>query len=385
MCCPQHYQIDLTCDDAIDAVIFDKRKNVKMRELNATHFIKKRIVLLIALAFLLTGCNGVNPDRKVVFTTGFSNDEVFRIEDSTCSLTELMVYLVNTQKGYEASFGTDIWEKETDAGTIENRLKESVLAKVAQIKAMNLLALENGIELDDSEISMAEQAADEYYSSLTSDDIAAMNNAVKEDIASIYKEQALAEKLYKYIIRDINPEISDDEARTITVEQILLKTYTLNEKGERVDFSDSEKRTVYSRAREILSSLDEGTSFEELISTYNEADESVISFGKGEKEDVYETAAFNLGTDEVSGIIDTKEGYVILKCITTFNKEETEANKVKIVAERKKEVFGAQYDTFVSTLTKELNQKLWDSIALVEDEKVTTSDLMDVYNKYFES
>lgn len=385
MCCPQHYQINLTCDDAIDAVIFDKRKNVKMRELNATHFIKKRIVLLIALAFLLTGCNGVNPDRKVVFTTGFSNDEVFRIEDSTCSLTELMVYLVNTQKGYEASFGTDIWEKETDAGTIENRLKESVLAKVAQIKAMNLLALENGIELDDSEISMAEQAADEYYSSLTSDDIAAMNNAAKEDIASIYKEQALAEKLYKYIIRDINPEISDDEARTITVEQILLKTYTLNEKGERVDFSDSEKRAVYSRAREILSSLDEGTSFEELISTYNEADESVISFGKGEKEDVYETAAFNLGTDEVSGIIDTKEGYVILKCITTFNKEETEANKIKIVAERKKEVFGAQYDTFVSTLTKELNQKLWDSIALVEDEKVTTSDLMDVYNKYFES
>lgn len=366
-------------------MIFDKRKNVKMRELNATHFIKKRIVLLISLAFLLTGCNGVNPDRKVVFTTGFSNDEVFRIEDSTCSLTELMVYLVNTQKGYEASFGTDIWEKETDTGTIENRLKESVLAKVAQIKAMNLLALENGIELDDSEISMAEQAADEYYCSLTSDDIAAMNNAAKEDIASIYKEQALAEKLYKYIIRDINPEISDDEARTITVEQILLKTYTLNEKGERVDFSDSEKRIVYSRAREILSSLDEGTSFEELISTYNEADESVISFGKGEKEDVYETAAFNLGTDEVSGIIDTKEGYVILKCITTFNKEETEANKIKIVAERKKEVFGAQYDTFVSTLTKELNQKLWDSIALVEDEKVTTSDLMDVYNKYFES
>ena len=58
---------------------------------------------------------------------------------------------------------------------------------------------------------------------------------------------------------------------------------------------------------------------------------------------------------------------------------------LKINGERKKEVFGAQYDTFVSTLTKELNQKLWDSIALVEDEKVTTSDLMDVYNKYFES
>lgn len=355
-----------------------------MREHYAPWFIRNRIVLLIISMLLLTGCSSVNLDRKIVFTTGFSNEEIFRIEDSTCSLTEIMVYLVNTQKGYEASFGTDIWKKETDTGTIESRLKESVLAKVAQIKAMNLLALENGIELDDSEIALTGQAAEEYYSSLSDADKAAMNNVSIDDITLIYKQQALADKLYKYIIRDINPEISDDEARTITVEQILLKTYSLNGKGERVDFSDQEKRNVYSKAREILSALDDGTSFEELISTYNEADESVISFGKGEKEEVFEKAAFNLGTNEVSGIIDTKEGYVILKCITTFNKEETEANKVKIVAERKKEVFGAQYDTFVSALTKELNQKLWDSIGLVEDESVTTSNLMDVYYKYFE-
>jgi foldase protein PrsA len=324
-------------------------------------------------------------DRKVVFTTGFSDGEVFRIEDSTCSLTEIMVYLVNTQKGYESSIGPEVWEKETDTGTVESRLKESVLAKVAQIKAMNLLALETGIELDDSEMALADQAADEYYSSLSEADIAAMNNVTLDEIANIYKEQALAAKLYKYIIRDINPEISDDEARTITVEQILIKTYSLDAKGEKVDFSDADKKAAYIKARGILASLDEDTSFEELMSEYNEADESTISFGKGEMEEVYENAAFNLGTEEVSGVIDTSEGYVILKCITTFNKEETEANKVKIVAQRKREVFGAQYDSFVSTLTKELNQKLWDSITLVEDENVTASSLIDVYEKYFES
>ena len=103
-----------------------------MRGQNATGFIRNRIVLLLVSILLLTGCSSVNLDRKVVFTTGFSNDEVFRIEDSTCSLTEIMVYLVNTQKSYETSLGTDIWEKETDTGTVKSRLKESVLAKVAQ-------------------------------------------------------------------------------------------------------------------------------------------------------------------------------------------------------------------------------------------------------------
>ena len=37
----------------------------------------------------------------------------------------------------------------------------------------------------------------------------------------VYKRQ-----VYEYIIKDINPEISDDEARTITVDYILIKTYT---------------------------------------------------------------------------------------------------------------------------------------------------------------
>ncbi|MBQ3797845.1 MAG: peptidylprolyl isomerase [Butyrivibrio sp.] len=346
------------------------------------HNLPNFIVLLLSV-ILLSGCAAPNFSREVVFTTGFSDEDVFRIEDSICSLTEIMVYLVNTQDDYEATFGTDIWEKKTDTGTIEDRLKETVLAKVAQIKAMNLLAKEKDINLTESEISLAEQAADEYYSSLSEADIAAMNNATKEDIAEIYKEQALAEKLYNYIIRDINPEISDDEARTITVEQILLKTYSLDAKGERVDFSESEKKTAYFKARTILSNLNEEKSFEELMSEYNEAEESIISFGKGEMEEVFETAAFNLGKDEVSGIIETSEGYVILKCITTFNRDETEANKIKIVAQRKKDVFGSQYDTFVQSLTKELNQKLWDSITLVEDENVSTSGLMEVYDKYF--
>ena len=40
-------------------------------------------------------------------------------------------------------------------------------------------------------------------------------------IESMYRDYALADKVYRQIISDINPEISDDEARTITVQHIL--------------------------------------------------------------------------------------------------------------------------------------------------------------------
>ena len=265
-----------------------------------------RILCVLSACFFIslscTGCAEKLSDYRIVFTTGLTDEEVFKIEDVSCSLTEIMVYLVNTQKGYEKSFGSDIWEAETDTGTVEDRLKASVLAKVAQIKAMNLLAGENEIELTEDEISLASQAAEEYFSSLNEADIEAMNNVTVEDITEIYLEQALADKLYDYIIRDINPEISDDEARTITIEQILIKTYTLDENGERVPFSEGEKKRAYDTSREILKRIMGDESFEELMAEYNEADEGTVSFGKGEKEEVYETAAFNLGTGEVSSI-----------------------------------------------------------------------------------
>ena len=333
--------------------------------------IKRALVTALASGLVfssLSGCGIEDMDRKVVFTTGFSDDEVFRIEDSTCSLSEVMFYLVNTQMGYEKTFGSDIWKVTTDDGTVEDRLKNSVLAKVAQIKVMNLLAVENEIELDETEISQAVSNARQYYDGLGEEDRKAMNNITQEDVEKIYLEQAVADKLYDYIIRDINPEISDDEARTITVEQILIKTYTVDEDGNRVPYSEGEKDAAYMRIREVLKKLlNEESSFEELMAVYNEADEGTISFGKGDMESEYDTAAFNLGTEQVSSIVETSEGYVLIKCISTFNRDETEANKVKIVEERKREVFGAQYDAFVATLTKELNEKLWNSITLMEN------------------
>ncbi|MBQ6588985.1 MAG: peptidylprolyl isomerase [Butyrivibrio sp.] len=343
------------------------------------------VLMAFFLVFSMTGCENIlDGNKKVVFTTGFSDDEVFRIEDSVCSIQEIMVYLINTQNGYESTFGAQIWDTQTDEGTVANQLKESILAKVAQIKAMNLLAGNMSIVLDDSELKTARDAAEAYYETLTEQDIEAMYGVTEDNIFQIYSEYALADKLYDYIIRDINPEISDDEARTITVEQIFLKTYDLDASGEKVAYNDTAKNTVYLKARSIQNQLIDGTSFEELMSEYNEAEESTISFGKGEVEEAYETVAFNLGTEEISDVVEVSDGYVIIKCVTTFNREETEYNKVRIVAERKREVFGEQYDAYVDTLTKELNEELWDSIEVTSDENVTTNSLWNVYTEYFE-
>lgn len=356
-----------------------------------------KILAVIALSAIFgTGCGAViqNGNTKVVFTTGFSEEEVFRIDNSSCWLPEVMVYLMNTKNQYELAFGSEIWdvlyevpsenpdESSGTKETLEENIKETVLARIARIKALNLLAREHGIALSTEERSSAKKAAERYFSSLndTEKELLGVNEKI---LTTMYEEYALSGKVYKYLIADINPEISDDEARTITVQYIMIKTYSTNGDGERVPYATQAKNRALQKVKEALGRAKAGEDFMTLIAEYNEDSDYMYSFGKGVMEKTFEETAFNLGTNEISDIIETEQGYYIIKCISAFDREETDRNKVKIVEQRRKEVFNEEYAGFVESLTKNINQELWDSIGFIEDENVRTSSFFAVYQEVF--
>lgn len=350
---------------------------------------KVKITAVIIAAVLclgsLTGCGGKPESKtKVVLTTGFERDEVFRIEGISCRLPEAMVYLTNFQNQYESVYGSEIWEASVDGITLEENVKDTTLARMAQIKTMNLLAKEHEVELSEQENELVKQAAGVYYNSLNEAEKEHMG-VTEEIITQLYSEYALANKVYNFIIRDINPEISDDEARTITVQHVLIKTYALDGTGAKIEYTADAKADAYAIAQEVLTLAQGDTEFEELIEKYSEDSKGTYSFGKGDMEPDFENAAFNLETGEISGIVETKFGYHIIKCVSTFDRAETDANKVKIVEERKKEVFGQEYDTFVKSLMRNLNEELWDSVTFIHNQEVTTTDFFDVYGQYFET
>jgi len=344
---------------------------------------KRIVAMVLACLIMLSGCGKENADTKIVLTTGFLKGEVFRIENMSCTLPEIMVYLTTTQNQYEEVYGEQIWQTNLDGVTLEENVKETVLAKIAQIKSLNLLAQAKGVSLDEAELTKVSRAAKEYYGSLNETEIELMG-VTEETITQLYAEYALAEKVYAHIIKDINPEISDDEARIITVEHILIKTYTTDGSGKRVEYTETAKTSAYEKACEILTLATDGEhEFESLISQYSEDSIATYSFGKGEMDAAFENAAFNLGENEISGVVESAHGYHIIKCITTFNREQTDQNKLTIMEERKKEVFGQEYDVFVDTLTRQLNEEVWEDIRFIHDENVTTSDFFDVYMEYF--
>ena len=202
-------------------------------------------------------------------------------------------------------------------------------------------------------------------------------------IEKLYREFATASRLYESITEEVNPEISDDEARTITVRTILIKTYSTDQNGIRHEYTDEEKKAALAKIAQIRQKLDEGVAFEVLAADYNEDSKSEYSFGRGIMPKEFEDAAFNLGVGEVSDIVETEYGYHLIYCVTTFNPDETDANKLKIVEKRKQEAFDEVYNNFVKTLTSNLNKPLYDSIHYDSGGIVETTSFFEVYDKYF--
>jgi len=344
---------------------------------------KAAAVLACVLILISTACGKESGNAKVVFTTGLGRNEVFRIDHAVCTVPEIMVYLTNTGNQYESVYSPEVWDVSHDGVTLEENVKETVLAKIAQIKTMYLLAENRGVVLDEEEEERVKRAAREYFGSLNDTEKELMG--VEESIIEqMYREYALADKVYQFIIQDVRPEISDDEARTITVQHILLHTYTTDAAGGRVAYSDKVKQTVYEKACEIRRmAVEEGQDFLELASRYSEDSTITYSFRKGEMDAVFEEAAFSLETDGISQVIETSAGYHIIKCISTFDREQTDLNKLIIVEERRREIFGQEYDAFVDTLARQLNTKLWNGISLLHDENVDTTEFFEIYAKYF--
>ncbi len=341
----------------------------------------RMILCFLFVTVILTACGA--DGAKVVFTTGLGKDEVFRIGDSRCTRQELMVYLTNTQNRYEEIYGAEVWNVSKDSVTLEENVKETVLARIAQVKTMCLLAKDKDVELDEAEQQLVKQAAAEYFGTLNQTEIQLMG-VTEETIRQLYTEYALANKVYGYIIQDINPEISDDEARTITVQHILLRTYTTDGSGTKIVYSDEMKKAVYDKICEIREVAVNGEQeFLELASQYSEGDNVTYSFGKGEMDAALEEVAFALETNEVSSVVETEAGYHVMKCISTFDREQTELSKPEIVEQRRKEVFGEEYDAFADKLVRQLNTALWEEITLLFDEEVNTTSFFDIYAEYF--
>lgn len=331
----------------------------------------------IVLIFLLASCG----KSSVVFTTGLSSNEVFKIGSSVCTVPEAKIYLTTAQNQYESVLGVDMWNRDFGGVTLEEYLKETILGQIAQIKSMELLAKEYKLKLTEDEEELVGTASKHYFDSLNDAEIEYMDIS-QDTIENLYREYALANKVYNEITKDVNPEVSDDEARNITVQHILFKTYEIDAEGNREEMSEADKKKQYEKAQAVWNEIQSGKDFLELAEQNSEDSQIEYVFGKGEMAKEFEETAFNLDTEEISQIVTTEYGYHIIKCVSRFDRDETDANKAKILDKRKTEAFDKVYEEFIGQLPSQFNDKVWETITFLQNDEIKTMNFFDVYNQF---
>ncbi len=323
--------------------------------------------LCLLLCLLLCGCG----KGRIVLTTGFGEDEVFRVEDEHCSRAEVLVYLTNLHSQYESAFGSGIWQAKAGDTDLEQSVKQTVLARLAKIKLMNIMAGLHQVSLDKEEERKAAEAASAYYQSLSPEEIAVMDGVNEEQIRMMYEEYAVADKLYRVLTQDVDTEISDDEARIVTLHQLVL-------------YCDSRTEEAQLRlAEELRERCVAGEDFDSLAHNYSEAEDLTLLLAKGQEAPLIEQTGFSLAEGELSSPVVTEKAVYLFRCISTHDREQTEERKKLLAEKRKKEAFDARYDEFAGSRECHLNEELWNGIEPVTGEGIDTADFFDVYERYF--
>ena len=256
-----------------------------------------------------------------------------------------------------------MWEHDFGGITFEQYVKDTIVDQLASMKAITLLADDYEVSLSDEEQNKVSQAAEEYFDALSGEQTEYMDLKL-EDVEDLYRDHVLSGKVYEEITKDVNTEVSDDEARIITVQQI------------RLDSAET--------AESVKAQLDEGRDFASLASTYSLDSQVTYTFGRGEHDSAFEEAAFALENDQTSGIIETEDGYYILKCVNNFDQEATEANKVTMVEKRRDELFGDVYDQLVAETPSQFNNRLWEKVHFADWTGEFPPDFLEIYEQYFE-
>jgi len=340
-------------------------------------------IILIAVldCILLCGCG-----HRLVFTTDYQDDELFSVGDISGTATEMRVYYTNLQKEYEQRFGSDVWQRAGNAG-LADAVKANALARLSKVKVCSLMAKEQEIELSDLEEEAVLRAAQEYAASLNDADRAYLQ-IEPEQLQNMYRDYYMATKVYAAIVAKV-PEISDDEARTVTVQSILIRTWSEGENGERVAYTEDQKENARLRAEEIIREIRDGmtnmtgVTFDTYIARYNEDSVSQMTIGRGEVDPSLEEAAFDMEVGAISDVIETTDGYRIIKCISGFDRDQTDARKQTMEEQRRQQAFDDAYNTFLDSTEYYINQNVYQSIGLAEDPAVETGTFFEIYDEIF--
>lgn len=211
------------------------------------------------------------------------------------------------------------WDQEIDGKKLSDTIKEKAINDAINEVLLIQKGAANGIELDDSEKSQIDTQLSGILSSYGEEGFALRARTMA--IASTKQYKKMYNKVM--VVQKVQDDIEENTDEYYPEDISVLKDYTQSDKASvkhiLIKTSDEEGASAEDKlaiAQSVLERAKSGEDFNALMDEFNEdtgEPAEGYTFGSGEMEFAFETAAFGLSIDEISDIVETSYGYHIIK------------------------------------------------------------------------
>ncbi len=324
-----------------------------MRSGNSNNFRKiKCAAVLTAAVFILPSCKGLELENKTEQVEEYTKEQA-------------MVIISNERNRYENAYSEDIWKISVDdEGTGFDKLTiQNVKSYLEEIKLLCMLAYERGISITSTERDIVRQMTDEYMAGLDEGDLEYIG-CTREDVQKMYTDIFQAEKLINSITGTVDSEISDSEAKVISIQQIV----TADEK----------------KAKAILKRIKiDGENFNSMASRYTEDEEIDLKLMRSDNdEDLITRTAFSLEENEVSNILFKDGLYYIIKCTDGYAEEDTLERKARLEEAMNNKAVMDVIEPYRNEHNIQFVERFWNNMDFSEPDGSEADDFFDIYNEY---
>lgn len=330
-------------------------------------FFLRGISCVLAGAFLilgLSGCKEVSEwvSETIVITKSLKQNELFKIGDQVMTVEEARIFLAAEKGDINARYGSEFWSSRAGEKLVGDYMMEDLQANLAEMLCLNQMAADRELKLNKTEEEKLSQAAETYYQALSEEDKAYLQVSL-DQVKLAYRHYYMMTKLVEDVTQEVDLEISDDEGRIITIQQIFVRDA--------------------GTAEEVLSRAQNGTDFSVLAASYQDSPEFERKIGREDVSAPLAEAVFALSSGEVSGVIAADDGYYVVKCVNHFEVEDTLAHKERMIESRKQEVFREVFEDYKKDLKSYYNDTAWENISFSDDFAPASRGFFDVYRDYF--
>lgn len=312
------------------------------------------IFLLLLALTLLFGCGAEKKKKR--------EERELKVD---YSLEQMLLIGFSQRKQVEEVYTEKIWDVKMDE---EGRTYREVFAEEMKhffvyLKVLNEMADSRGIALDEEESEKIEKLSESVYQSLPKD-AKLLEKLEEEEIGEIFTQYALAQKLRNSLIEVKDLEVSENEARVMQLERIIL----------------DDKET----ADQVLFEVNaEGTDFYNIARLRSTNKEIILKVGHEDLPETADQAVSLLGDGEISGIIKIDGQYHIYKCVIGYDEKATAEKKALLEKNKKDEVLKKAYEEYTADMKISMDGEVWERFIENIDFSYEGKDFFQAYKEAF--